>query len=436
MRQSAFILAALLPLAAEAVGAENGFPYVAYVTGDDVYVRSGPGGSYYPTDKLRRGEMVEVWRHDPGGWYAIRPPQGSFTWVSARYVTPLGDGLGEVGGDRVAARVGSRFSEMRDVVQVRLHRGELVEILESPSDDSGGQGWYKITPPSGEFRWVFGRYLDPDYPADGLAYAPAAASPLLRPDRAATALPTDDGHSPGSGLGGLGAARPVAAGISDRYGSRAGPATEAQVEEPSLSPPALPRQLTAHQFEQQLADIDLELSIMVAEEPTVWQFDSLDARARTLFAQADTALERGRARVLLNKIARFEDIRQRYHVVHAGWNDNGQRNAQLAQLSQRRASAAGRSGSSPAAASAESERFDGMGRLTEVVSPKMGSPRYALIDERGEVLSYVTPAPGLNLRHYLGRRVGVSGTRGYIPEHRAQHVMTRQVTPLDGPLLR
>ena len=32
----------------------------------------------------------------------------------------------------VAARVGSRFSDIRDVVQVRLHKGEVVEILDRP----------------------------------------------------------------------------------------------------------------------------------------------------------------------------------------------------------------------------------------------------------------------------------------------------------------
>ena len=31
-----------------------------------------------------------------------------------------------------SARVGSRFSDIRDVEQVRLHKGEVVEVLESP----------------------------------------------------------------------------------------------------------------------------------------------------------------------------------------------------------------------------------------------------------------------------------------------------------------
>ena len=48
-------------------------PYTAYVSQSDVYVRSGPGKNYYPTEKLAKGDAVEVYRHDPGGWYAVRP---------------------------------------------------------------------------------------------------------------------------------------------------------------------------------------------------------------------------------------------------------------------------------------------------------------------------------------------------------------------------
>ena len=111
--------------------ADETFPYTAYVTSDDVYVRSGPGKNYYPTEKLVRGVEVEVYRHDPGGWFAIRPPQGSFAWVVGCDVRLLPDrqGMAEVAKDHTLAYVGSRFSDVRDVRQVKLDRGELVEIL-------------------------------------------------------------------------------------------------------------------------------------------------------------------------------------------------------------------------------------------------------------------------------------------------------------------
>ena len=74
--------------------------------------------------------------------------------------------------ERVAARVGSRLNNTRDVIQVRLHKGEAVEVIEPPHNgppgDNGPSAWYKIAPPAGEFRWVPGRYVDPDYSPDGL----------------------------------------------------------------------------------------------------------------------------------------------------------------------------------------------------------------------------------------------------------------------------
>src|SRR5208283_94918 len=117
--------------------------------------RSGPGDNYYPTDKLKSGTEVEVYRHDPGGWFAIRPPKDSFSWVSSRHLQLGGAHLATVTEERVAARVGSRTSETRDVIQVRLHKGEVVEVLEprhhGAAAANAAPAWYKIAPPAGEF---------------------------------------------------------------------------------------------------------------------------------------------------------------------------------------------------------------------------------------------------------------------------------------------
>ena len=149
-----------------AVAAEQ-FPYTAYANSDDVYIRSGPGKNYYPTEKLRKGEAVEIYRHDPGGWYAIRPPQGSFCWVPADALKPKGDHLATVEKDRTMCFVGTRFSNAHDVHQVRLDKGEEVEILDikQVGDGPNAQSWCQIAPPSGEFRWVFGKFVDRDPPA-------------------------------------------------------------------------------------------------------------------------------------------------------------------------------------------------------------------------------------------------------------------------------
>src|SRR5262245_30536329 len=125
-------LALALSMLAAGTAWGDEFPYRAFVNSADVYVRSGPGRDYYPTGKLQKGVPVEVYRHDPGGWYAIRPPRESFSWISRRYLQPREDGLASVNTPRTVARVGSDLSDVRDVIQVRLDKGELVELLESP----------------------------------------------------------------------------------------------------------------------------------------------------------------------------------------------------------------------------------------------------------------------------------------------------------------
>ena len=413
------LLAALLlcsGLTAYSAAAEQIFPYKAYITSDEVYVRSGPGQSYYPTDKLKAGQVVEVYRHDPGGWYAIKPPEGSFSWVSGRFLQGGVENLAVASAQGVAARVGSRFSDIRDVIQVRLDMAEVVEVLEKKRSRNGSDGtiWYKIAPPSGEFRWVFGKYVNTDHPRDGLRKTAVAAANQSRanPQPAQTPTPATAGPTPRQV-----APQPSVVTIPSPI--------DAQRQ---LYGPVAPREISPQQFQAELEEIDMELSIMVIEEPTVWAFDDMWHAARSLSARANTALERGRARVLVNKISRFEDIKRRYDAIGAVRAQTERSNRRLAGLRPRYRNA-GRENDPDG-------RFDGTGELIRVVSPKLGAPRYALVDELGEVRCYVSPAPGVPLRHYLGRRVGVTGTRGYMPEQHARHVMARRVSPLGGTRLR
>ena len=411
MRLFAITLYCSTLLAASPAFAERLFPYTTTVAAEDVYVRSGPGQNYYPTDKLKRGQEVEVYRHDPGGWCAIRPVDGSFAWVSGRFLKPTERRLAVVTEEGVSARVGSRFSEIRDVVQVRLHKGETVEILEEPPQNARREGWYKIAPPAGEFRWVAAKYLDDNYPREGLHKTPPKdheygfERPVWRDD-----------NPPGPSRGAA-PMIPAAALPDEGYGAP---------DDQARHRPHHVRTLSPEEFKAELSRIELELSVMVIEDPTRWSFDALRQRADMLLDQADTAVERGQARILANKIARFDDIKQRQDAVLA-MRDQTDRNARFY---------AGLRPSSDRRALEPDSRFDGMGQLTQVVSPKRGAPRYALVDKAGKVQCYVTPAPGVPLQNFVGREVGVNGNRGYVPEQQASHIMARHVTPLDGSMLR
>jgi len=453
-------------LVAQAAGEETIFPYKAWIMANDVYVRSGPGQTYYPTDKLQEGDEVEVYRHDPGGWYAIRPPEGSFTWVSGKFLTQGGNNLAVVTEDGVAARVGSRFSDIRDVIQVRLHKGEVVELLDVKEVGTGPdrQTWYKIAPPSGEFRWVFGKYVDPDYRPSGVRTTRAAAAKGTVPfsstrksgQSPARAVSYEDEEiSPGAERGGelppLDPS-PRESGRFDEPGA-ADHETEAAGSDPaeaydSRYEPEVRRKLTPEEYRNELGRLDLELSTMVVEEPTVWAFDDLRLAAEGLERQAQTAVERGLVKVLLRKIGRFERIKDHYATLSSFRREvdlvssrKGVRPPRLKgsdPFSDAAAASPPASGtsSSPGLPAAAGGGFDGVGRLTPVVSQKLDAPRYALVGEDGEVACYVTPSAGVPLGHYVGQRVGVNGTRGYIPEQRAYHIMAQHVTVLQSGRLR
>jgi hypothetical protein len=366
--------------------AETTFPYKAYAVSEDVYVRSGPGQDYYPTDKLKRGQEVEVYRHDPGGWCAVRPTEGSFTWVSNRFLKPTEHHLGVITEDGVSARVGSRFSDIRDVIQVRLHKGEIVEIVGAPPRDIGAGGasaWYKIAPPSGEFRWVSSKYLDTENPRDGIRKRRSDSNS----DDVATNDRDDRRRDRNDSLRGR----------SGRF-----------------------RSLTPEEYNAELERIELELSVMVIDDPLKWSFDALQERSNILLDEAQTAVERGQARLLADKIARFEDIRRRQEAV-AAMRERTDRVSRVY---------GGLRGRDPK--QEIDDRYDGVGQLTEVVSPKVGAPRYALVDKSGDVRCYVTPAPGVHLQDYVGREVGVIGTRGYMPEQHASHIMARHIKPIEN----
>ena len=401
-------------------GVEPEFPYKALVSSDQLYVRSGPGQEYYPTGRLRRGQEVEVFRHEPTGWCAIRPPEGSFTWILGRSLKLSQDGLAVVAEEGASARVGSRFSDIRDVEQVRLHKGEVVEVLETPhaadhEAATAGRATRTTARGSKSLRrrassvgcrpvprtGAPGTGASPGRRAGSSSGAPADSHPR-RPIRRRRRLPR---------------AR-IPAGAGQGFGGCGRRAATCRL--------ARPRTLSTAEFQDELDRIELELSVMVIEEPTVWSFDLLRDQTNELLDQAATAEERGRTRQIANQIARFEDIKRRQEAV-------------LAMREQSAGTAVSwrgccRRDSEPEKARPQFEtdgRFDGVGRLAKCLRR---SPAPALCaDERGGRSALLrNGGAGVNLRNYLGREVGVVGSRGYMPQQHAAHIVARHIAPLDG----
>lgn len=133
-------------------------PYVVYVSQEGAHARCGPSGDYYRTDRLRHGQTLEVYAETDDGWLGIRPPKNSFCWVVADTIEAArGSKDGTVIEDRTVAWIGTHLGRARKYRwQVQLAKGEPVSILGRSEREGpdGPQQWFRIAPPSGEFRWV------------------------------------------------------------------------------------------------------------------------------------------------------------------------------------------------------------------------------------------------------------------------------------------
>jgi hypothetical protein len=135
------------------------FPYLAEITGDDVYIRSGPGTNFYHCGKLKKGDKVTVVGRQ-FSWSRIVPPAGNFSWISTQYVTisPDNPDVGTVTGDNVRVYAGSDFVKplYSTTLQGKLNKGEKIKLLGEQMDD-----YYKIASPAFAYLWVSTNYTNP-----------------------------------------------------------------------------------------------------------------------------------------------------------------------------------------------------------------------------------------------------------------------------------
>lgn len=142
-------------------GAAGGSPgsYVAEITGNDVFIRSGPGTNFYHCGKLYQGDRVQVVKAQQG-WSCIVPPPGCFSWIPMQYVSINLDNptMGIVTGNDVKVYAGSDYVEPMHSTskQIALNRRDDVKLLSEEKDD-----YYKIAPPQGAYLWVSSQFMQP-----------------------------------------------------------------------------------------------------------------------------------------------------------------------------------------------------------------------------------------------------------------------------------
>jgi hypothetical protein len=446
--------------------ADDDFPYHAYVAVDGAEVVSGPGHRYYATDRLSRGVKVEVYREEASGWLAIRPPSGSFSWVEAEFVE-LDEADGSIGrvSEPTPAWIGTTAERVREHRQhVTLKADEVVRILgdKQVETDDGEETWLKIAPPAGEFRWIHLRDVSRQRP-EPLVIKPAAPEPELIEERAMPreprriAVPREaialrDLTPPAREIELAqfrSSTEPVGKAMSSdgfvprkRRGSEqleTVPAPREQLASrqtatftrPKVDPPplaAVPARSTfstvststsaepssLQTVSRQLEQLELDLSVMVANDRSRWDLAGLRERVEELVERGSDPVARGNARLLLDKIKQFEQVFD----------------AEAA------AAPAAATAQESAVDSPADPRYDGTGWLKPVVSRRSEKPPapFALVDGDGKPLVFITPSPGLNMNRYVNKQIGVYGRRGYIESLKTSHVTAERVIDLSRHL--
>ncbi len=514
-------------------------PQVFRVSSAEVLVRSGPGEDFYATSMLKKGSEVQVYRVDQGDWAAIRPPEGSFSWIEFASLqrTTLSD-VARVSQDETRTRVGSRFTKDRQVAYVTLRRGERVKLLEGfPADDEndGGSEWLKIAPVAGEFRWVPLEALTAVSPQDADASPESLAEYTLNDDHVSLSAPQQSGQvltadelteaaqgdaenlasETASAPKNLGEESPAVVRAQWSYDlsprtyadkDSQGKLTEDPMQRPAtppeqglslsqafgelrqavnelnlaqestadrvaenrdlglvkpvqaldppsgspvptadllpapsgqngLPPPLLDESTTSlakvvpsessggssEAAIQESLRITAELSqILANSDATTWSLSPLRSRAEAVVDTAGSAEIRQNGQELIARIAQFEDIQRRHRQLGAAAatlarNKSVQAASENALARTTDASSTSRFGLGLSNPKVDGSQYDGYGWLMPVATSKPNSPRYVLTDNEGNILQFVTPRPGMNLRRYERKRVGIYGERGFLP---------------------
>ena len=443
-------------------GFADSYPYAAYVTAEHVQVRSGPGEDYYVTDELPRGDEVEVYWQNGEGWLAIRPPSESFSLVPQEALSLVPQEaldrtevkqLGTIVDRSVPSRIGSQIEDEYDVAQVELQPGEVVEILGTKQLEN--RLWYMIAPPSGEFRWIHANHIDRQLvdkssltqstPVLTVEAVPSPARKIVADlqvtdqavdgdaARAVSWTLRDDSRQDRVEKRNKSSwRRPQAldTGFSKDPGDRSRKTDRKFVRTRGIRQNVPKRDLSERESSdrQQLMKIQIELSQVVAGPPATWQLGVLRLKIRSLSENGRSATERAQARRLLERVAEFEEVRLRHEELAAEFLGPGSAAGELNPVGK---SVSSRPGQLATARPTFDPRFDGSGWLMPVITQRTNVPRYALTDDYGRILKFVTPSPGLNVRRYLRKQIGVSGTQQMLPDLNRPHLTAERITVLD-----
>jgi hypothetical protein len=410
-------LALCLSLAFVSPATADPAPYNAAITVPDAEVRSGPttDPKFYPTNRLHKGDVVQVVKERADGWLEIRPPQGSFSWINTRSVTqpvptqPNNFVVVTQGGAKAAVLMGGELGQGRPTVEgARLEQGTMVlryvktgETTRLAYDTDGS--WMPIDPPAAEVRYLR---------ADAVAKAPAANPPAAPVPVPAAAAP--QGVAPGVTSFTPTAVAPAPVGGQQAAAAPGDKPTHAQVEEVYNQAVAADRagnvQL-ATQLYAKAAALGLAINSPVAPQAI--------GRANYLLGTAPPpagsplADSRLRPSTVADPVAPVVRLSQPYPPAAVPAMQPVSTAGAMFTTSRQ----PGESASPPPC----------VGRLRRAGRGIGNRPTYVLESTTGTPLLYANPVAGVDLDSYIGHTVELTGTTTYYGELRANYMWVTQV---------
>ena len=381
-----------------AAGINSAVPFTARIILPNAEVRSGPGSDskLYGTNNLKAGDVITVVQERPDGWLAIRPPDGSFSWVQSKYlqriVATQPNYLVQTNdGNKVPVYIGSAVLNTKPTLEsARLTRGSQVKSLGAAQSD-GKENWIPIVPPENELRYIrceaIGKQAVQANPTPAAVPAtppnPASSNAIVN---ANSAVPNCDANQRWS--------QAISA-------ETAGQSTEA-----------------IRLYSQIGQDFACSQPMFASQAygRAVWLRDCA-SKGRTKTVQACAP---GQPK-LTNKA-----------LVQAV--SNSQNNAPTAPIGSAPVAnmVPQSNGPSPTPVkSINSGSGSGMGPgfLRKAGRPQSNEPSYYIESQQGRPLIYLAPAPGQNLDLFINQRVEVSGPTTYRSDMRAYVMTVYQIQP-------
>jgi hypothetical protein len=362
----------------------------AEVTAARLEVFGRPTDAALPTGWIKRGGLVAVVGEEPGGWVAIVPPRGSFSWIADDAIQADGRGQGRVVADNAPVRPGSKGARMPGSPQTTLRRGDRVVLLDRPRLVLRQKGeprtFLAIEPTLEEVRYVREEGLGPFQTEGVRTVADSGPSSPIRQAARATEPEVQIG----------------------REFADAGPI---------LDESRLPASLATR-----LAQIEQDHRAILRQPVGTWRLGTIRRSYELLLKGTTDPAAQAALRARLDRVNQQEAVAKTAATMEDVLGRSRSRDVELAEAQAR---------TRPLPANRRQGRSHDAEGLLQISSKQSDGQRvFALIADSGATTAYLRLPPGLSAEPYLTKRIGVRGVVRYDETLRARVITVRELERL------